>query len=163
EMYKKGEIDREFGVKDQGKAAEFAAAGRAGMHFGQMWNPLWPLVDNKKNDGDAQWQAYPLVSVDDRTAQSRVNLAVGTYYAVLKEAKNPEALLKIINLFVETGWGESTTSDNYAEHFTKDGVERHKYIPFQAWPARKNLDIHLHLLEAANTGDKSKLNPEEQD
>jgi len=163
EMYKKGEIDREFGVKDQGKAAEFAAAGRAGMHYGQMWNPLWPLVDNKKNDANAQWQSYPLASVDDKTAQPRVNLAVGTYYAVLKKAKNPEALLKIINLFVETGWGESTTPDNYAEHFTKDGVERHKYIPFQAWPARKNLDIHLHLLEAANTGDKSKLNPEEQD
>ncbi len=163
EMYKKGEIDREFGVKDSGKAAEFAAAGRAGMHFGQMWNPLWPLVDNKKNDSDAEWQAYPLVSVDDRVAQPRTDLAVGTYYAVLKKAKNPEALLKIINLFVETGWGESTTPDNYAEHFTKGGVERHKYIPFQAWPARKNLDIHLHLLEAANSGDKSKLNPEEQD
>jgi len=163
EMYKKGEIDREFGVKDAGKAAEFAAAGRAGMHFGQMWNPLWPLVDNKKNDGNADWQAYPIVSADDRTAQPRVNLAVINYYAVLKSAKNPEALLKIINLFLETGWGESTTPEIYSEHFTKDGVERHKYIPFLAWPARKNLDIHLHLSEAADTGDKSKLNPEEQD
>jgi len=163
EMYKKGEIDREFGVKDAGKAAEFAAAGRAGMHFGQMWNPLWPLVDNKKNDGSAEWQSYPLVSVDDRTAQPRTDLAVESYYVVLKNAKNPEALLKIINLFVETGWGETTTPENYADHFTSGGIERHKYIPFRTWPARKNLDIHLHLLEAANSGDKSKLNPEEQE
>jgi len=163
EMYKNGEIDREFGVKDAGKAAEFTASGRSGLEFGQMWNPLWPLVDNKKNDNNAEWQSYPLVSIDDKPAQPRVGLAVGAYYAVLKEAKNPEALLKVLNLFVETGWGESTTPENYSEHFTKDGVERHKYPPFQTWPARKNLDIHLHLGEYAESGDKSKLNPEEQD
>ncbi|BBH18716.1 hypothetical protein Back11_00610 [Paenibacillus baekrokdamisoli] len=163
EMYKKGQIDKEFGVKDGGKEAELAASGKAGMHYGQMWNPLWPLVDNKKNDANAQWQSYPLVSVDDKPAQSRVNLAVGTYYAVLKKAKNPEAFLKIMNLFVETGWGKTTTADIYADHFTKAGIERHKYSPFQAWPARKNLDIHLHIKEAVESGDKSKLNPEEQD
>ncbi|MCQ6558400.1 extracellular solute-binding protein [Paenibacillus mendelii] len=163
ELYKKGQIDREFGVKDGGKAAEFAAAGRVGLHFGTMSNPLWPLVDNKKNDKNAQWQSYPIVSVDDKPAQPRVGLAVGTYYAVLKETKNPEALLKVINLFVETGWGETTTPENYAEHFTKGGYERHKYIPFQTWPARKNLDIHLHVSEAIKSGDKSKLNPEETD
>jgi putative aldouronate transport system substrate-binding protein len=127
-----------------------------------MWNPLWPLVDNKRNDPNAEWQAYPLVSVDGNPAQPRVNLAVGAYYAVLKEAKHPEALLKIINLFVETGWGETTTPENYAEHFTKDGFEKHKYTPFQTWPARKNLDIHLHISEAMDSGDESKLNPEEQ-
>jgi putative aldouronate transport system substrate-binding protein len=161
ELYKSGQIDREFGVKDGGKAAEFAAAGRVGLHFGGMANPLWPLVDNKKNDKNAQWQSYPLVSADDKPAQSRVGLAVGQYYAVLKETKNPEAVLKVINLFVETGWGKTTTPENYAEHFTKDGYERHKYIPFQAWPARKNLDIHLNVSEAIKSGDKSKLNPEE--
>ncbi|WP_054023145.1 extracellular solute-binding protein [Bacillus sp. FJAT-28004] len=163
ELYKKGQIDREFGVKDGGKAAEFAASGRVGLHFGGMANPLWPLVDNKKNDKNAQWQSYPLVSVDDKPAQSRVGLAVGQYYAVLKDTQNPEALLKVINLFVETGWGETTTADNYAEHFTKGGIERHKYPPFQAWPARKNLDIHLNISKAIETGDKSKLNPEETD
>ncbi|WP_309118523.1 extracellular solute-binding protein [Paenibacillus sp.] len=162
EMFKNGLLDREFGVKDQGKAAEFAASGKVGLHFGQMWNPLWPLVDSKKNDPAAEWQSYPLVSADAEPAQPRVGLAVGGYYAVLKEAKHPEALLKIMNLFTETGWGESTTPDNYAAHFTSDGFEKHKYIPFQTWPARKNLDIHLHITEAMNSGDFSKLNPEEQ-
>lgn len=163
EMYKKGQIDREFGVKDTGKAAEFAAAGKVGVHFGQMWNPLWPLVDNKKNDPNAEWQSYPLMSIDDQPARPQTSMAVGTYYAVLKDAKHPEALLKLINLFVETGWGETTTPENYAAHFTSDGIERFKYAPFQAWPARKNLDIHLHILEAEKSGDATKLNPEEQD
>jgi len=162
-MFKQGLIDREFGVKDVGKAAELAAAGKLGLQFGTMSNPLWPLVDNKRNDPEAEWQAYPIVSANGEPARPGVNLAVGAYYAVLKEAKHPEALLKIINLFVETGWGESTTAENYAEHFTKDGIERHKYPPFQTWPARKNLDIHLHITEAMNSGDFTKLNPEEQD
>jgi len=162
EMYKKGEIDREFGVKDSGKAAEFAAAGRAGMHFGQMWNPLWPLIDNKKNDPNAEWQSYPLVSIDDKPAQSRVGLAVGNYYAVLKDAKNPEAMVKMVNLFAETFWGESATPEVFDEHFGSGGIEKHKYAPFQAWPARKNLEVHLNIVEALETGDKSKLNAEEQ-
>ena len=162
EMYKKGEIDREFGVKDSGKAAEFAASGRVGMHFGQMWNPLWPLVDNKKNDPNAEWQSYPLVSIDDKPAQSRVGLAVGNYYAVLKDAKNPEAMVKMVNLFAETFWGESATPEVFDEHFGEGGIEKHKYAPFQAWPARKNLEVHLHIVEALETGDKSKLNAEEQ-
>jgi len=162
EMYKKGEIDREFGVKDSGKAAEFAAAGKVGMHFGQMWNPLWPLVDNKKNDPNADWQSYPLVSIDDKPAQPRVGLAVGNYYAVLKNAKNPEALVKMVNLFAEIFWGKLATPEVFDEHFGKDGIEKHKYAPFQAWPARKNLDVHMHIVEAMETGDKSKLNAEEQ-
>jgi len=163
ELYKKGQIDKEFGVKDGGKEAELTASGKLGIVFGQMWNPLWPLIDTKKNDPNAEWQSYPIVSADDRPVMAQTGFPVGTYYAVKKGAKHPEALLKVMNLFVETGWGESTTPENYAAHFTSDGFEKHKYPPFQAWPARKNLDIHLHISEAIDSKDESKLNPEEKD
>lgn len=163
ELYKSGQIDKEFGVKDGGKEGELSASGKVGMHFGQMWNPLWPLVDNKKNDPNAEWQSYPLVSVDDKPATPQVSLSVGGYYAVLKTAKHPEALLKGMNLFVETGWGKTTTPENYAKHFTSNGFERFKYMPFQAWPSRKNLDIHLHMTQAIESKDTSKLNAEEKD
>ncbi|GGD48536.1 extracellular solute-binding protein [Paenibacillus nasutitermitis] len=163
DLYKKGQIDKEFGVKDGGKEAELTASGKLGIEFGTMSNPLWPLVDTKKNDPNAEWQSYAVPSADDQPMTPQVGFAVGQYFAVKKGAEHPEALLKIMNLFVETGWGESTTPENYAAHFTSDGFEYHKYPPFLAWPSRKNLDIHLHVSAAIDSKDTSALNPEETD
>lgn len=160
ELYKKGLIDREFGVKDSGKAAEAQGAGKNGFHFGQMWNPLYPLGSSYEND-KAQWKAYPLVSVDGELARPQVTNATTQYFAVRKDVKHPEALVKMVNKFVEIGWGESTTLEDYAKYFTWDGLEKFKYAPFQSWPARKNLDTHLHVTEALKNNDPSKLNAEE--
>lgn len=161
ELYAAGLLDQEFGVKDGGKAAELPASGKAGLHFGGMADSIWPLQASKQNNQEAQWQAFPLPTVDDVPTRTPHNLAVGTYYAVLKGTEHPEALVKMINLFVETGWGETTTKEIYSEHFNKGGLERHKYPPFQAWPARKNLDAHLAVSEAITSEDSSKLNAEQ--
>src|SRR5690606_20143271 len=67
EMYKRGEIDREFGVKDAGKVAEFAVSNRAGMTYGTMSIPIGYLEDGYTND-KADWQPYPIVSINDQTA-----------------------------------------------------------------------------------------------
>jgi putative aldouronate transport system substrate-binding protein len=163
EMYKSGQIDREFGVKDTGKAAEAASSGKNGLNFGQMWNPLYPLNASKDLDKNAEWKSFPLASIDDKPAMAQVTLSVGQYFAVLKDTKNPEALLKMINLFIESGWGKTATPEVYASLFTSEGIERFKYTPFQAWPARKNLDIHLHVSAALDSKDTSKLGAEEKD
>ncbi|WP_372629463.1 extracellular solute-binding protein [Cohnella sp.] len=163
ELYAAGLIDQEFGVKDGGKAAELAGSGKAGLHFGGMANSIWPLQPSRHNDPNAQWQAFALPSVDAEPAKTPHNLAVGTYYAVLKGTEHPEALVKALNVFVEKGWGKETTPDTYSEHFNKGGVERHKYPPFQAWPSRKNLDAHLSVSHAIQSGDTSQLNAEETD
>ncbi len=163
ELYKAGLLDQEFGVKDGGKAAELSASGKAGLHFGGMANSIWPLQPSRQNNPDAQWQAFVLPTVDDKPARTPHSLAVSQYYAVSKGTEHPEALVKSLNVFVEKGWGKSTTPDIYSQHFNAGGVERHKYAPFQAWPARKNLDAHLHVSEAVQSGDASKLNAEETD
>lgn len=160
-LYKTGCIDKEFGVKDAGKVAESAASGKVGLHYGQMWNPIWPLQASYDNDPNADWTAYPIVSVDGDVARPQVSLALGTCYAVKKDAKYPEAVVKLVNLFIEKGWGE--TADPGAYFNTKEGIEKFKYAPVQAWPARKNLDAHLHIKEVLDGGDKGKLNAEELD
>ncbi|RXZ80536.1 extracellular solute-binding protein [Paenibacillaceae bacterium] len=163
DLYKKGQIDKEFGVKDTGKEAELTASGKIGISFGTMSNPLWPLVDTKKNNDSAEWQSYAVGSIDGAPTKLQVGFSTGQYFVVKKDSKHPEALLKMVNLFVETGWGETTTAENYATYFTSGGFERFKFAPFQAWPARKNLDIHLNIAKALETGDASGLNPEETD
>lgn len=160
DMYKRGEIDKEFGVKDAAKAAELAVSDKAGLIYGTMSNPIGYFADNVTNNKDAQWVPYPIVSASGKPVNPQVGFSTSTYYAVLKETKHPEALLKAINLFVENGWGKAAV-ENYAEHFNKDGINRHPYMPFVAWPARKNLEIHLHVVKALESKDKSALNPEE--
>lgn len=53
DMYEKGYIDTEFGVKDSTKAGEAAAAGKYGFTFGQQWLSLTPFQSCKDNDPDA--------------------------------------------------------------------------------------------------------------
>jgi len=163
ELYKKGQIDREFGVKDGGKEGELLAAGKIGMEYGLMWNPLWPIIDSKKNEPDAEWQAFPLVSVDERPVTPQVSFATHQYFAVKKGSANPEALVKMINLFVEIGWGETSTLELYNAYFTGDGFEKFKLMPFQAWPARNNVDLYQHVAAAVDSNDPSQLNPQEKD
>lgn len=50
DMYEKGYIDTEFGVKDSTKAGEAAAAGKCGFTFGQQWLSLTPFQSCKDND-----------------------------------------------------------------------------------------------------------------
>jgi len=159
EMYKKGQIDKEFGVKDAGKAGESQGAGKNGFSFGQMWNPLWPMVSSKDNDPNAEWQSYPLVSVDDQPARPQVSLAVGGYYAVNKDAKHPEAAVKLMNMFIEKSYGEMADPNKYGN---ANGLEVFKYAVEIAAPATKNLDAHKAVTAAITSGDASKLNPEQK-
>lgn len=158
DMYAAGMIDREFGVKDGSKANEAIGAGKNGLIFGPMWKPLSPLVSSFENEG-AQWQSYPLVSIDDQPAKAQVGLGLGGYFAVRKDAKHPEAAVKMLNLWLEVYYGKlSETWAAEADH----AIEEFKYGLVQASKARKNLDNHLATVYALRSGDTSQLNPEQQ-
>ncbi|MFD2329946.1 extracellular solute-binding protein [Cohnella sp. GCM10020058] len=156
DMYSAGQIDAEFGVKDGSKVAETAASGKVGIEFGAMWNPVWPLQQTIDNDPKAEWKAYQLASIDDKPALAAVHMPVTEYFVINKDAKNPEAAIKMLNLFVEKMWGK-TADAAYLE--TED---IHKYATVQAWPARQNLDAYLHVMDAIETKDTSKMNAEEK-
>lgn len=163
DLYKAGKIDREFAVKDGGKESELCASGKNGIQFGQMWNPLWPLQASKDNDPKADWVAYALPSVDASPALPQISLGTTSYYVCNKNFKNPEAAVKLQNIFVQKGWGG--TVEDYTTYFdnTIDGTlyETFKYSFGQAWPATKNLDTYHAVIDAFARNDTSKLNPEQ--
>ncbi|WP_337102185.1 extracellular solute-binding protein [Paenibacillus sp. YIM B09110] len=164
EMYKNGQIDKEFGVKDEAKEGELAVSGKLGMTYGPMWLSLSSLKDNRANDPNADWQAYPLASVDGKAANPQVpGLAVGSYYAVSKDAKNPEALFKMVNLFAELQFGPDTPTEDWEKHSKVDGIEVWPYFPFPVGPPNKNLGIHERIVSALEKKDPAGLNPEEMD
>jgi putative aldouronate transport system substrate-binding protein len=165
-MYKDGQIDREFGVKDETKEGELSAAGKIGMTYGQMWISLsdW-LKNTKQNDPNAEWQAYPIVSNDSQPATTQIS-GIGVdrfYYVVNKDAKNPEALFKMMNLFAELQFGPGTSAEDWQKHSKVDGFEIWTYFPFPVGQPDKNLNIHQNVVAALDSQDASKLNPEETD
>ena len=163
ELYKAGKIDKEFAVKDGGKVSELAVSDKNGVQFGQMWNPLWPLQANRDKNPKADWIAYPLPSGDDKPATPQVAFGTAQYYVVRAGYEHPEALLKMINQFTQKAWGG--TNEDYATYLnpTIDGVmyEAHKYVFAMTWPARKNLDNYLAIVDAFKNNDTAKLNPEQ--
>jgi putative aldouronate transport system substrate-binding protein len=159
-MYKAGQIDKEFGVKDSNKVNEFIASGKIGLMYGSPANLL--IQKYRDLDPKTDWQAYPLLSADDKPARPQIGLAVQNYLVVKKGYAHPEAPVKMYNRWFEKMWGETAEPLVYAK--SVDGK-----FTFNAWapvnprPNRKNLDAYLNVNEALKTNNASKLNPEELD
>lgn len=100
EMYKSGQLDREFGVKDANKVAEDIAAGKFGMAFGAFWNPA-VLVDAVRKNPGMEWKSYAVSAVDGALVKANVGFSASGYTVVRKGAKHPEAVVKMLNLFEE--------------------------------------------------------------
>ncbi len=160
EMYKAGQIDPEFGVKDGGKVAETVIAGKFGLDYGAQWNPMYPLISNFNNDKNADWTPYPIVSADDQKAMVPNKFNQTRIFAVKKGYKNPEALVKLFNMHVEKNWGETADFNKYYMPVENGAVGVWKLSPVAPAPAFKNLEAFIAINDARKAGDFSKLTGE---
>lgn len=155
-MYKNGQIDKEFGVKDAGKVAELVASGKYGIDYGQQWNPMYPLISNFNNDNNADWVGYPLVSVDDQKVMVPLRFNQQRIFAVKKGFKHPEALVKMFNLYAEM----QATADSFNKYFMppeNDNAGVWKFSPVCPGPPFNNLNTFEELEKARKNNDFSKL------
>jgi putative aldouronate transport system substrate-binding protein len=158
EMYELGLIDPEFGVKEARKVAELTATGHAGIEYGAQWNSIWPLQASKDAEPGAQWQAVPIVTGTDHTAKVQSNLTTDEWTVVRKNAANPEAVVKMYNLYIDTNWGPDNQNDVYYAPMDSESIW--KLSPVCPEMPNKNLDAFLVLQEARETGDISKIQGE---
>ncbi|MCD9021722.1 extracellular solute-binding protein [Cohnella silvisoli] len=157
DMYSKNLIDREFGVKDGTKVAESTTAGKIGIAYGAMWNSIWPLNSSKENDKDpGDWIPIPLVSSDDKPVLSLVSSPVGGYHVVNKNFEHPEALIKIVNEWVEKTVGPNADNNKYGT--TLEGKEVFKMSLFRVWKPKQNLESYQAVQAAFQSKDPSQLN-----
>lgn len=160
EMYGKGEIDKEFGIKEGTIVAETVAAGKAGINFGEQWNPMYPLISNYNNDENADWVPYPLVSIDDEPAKVPLRFRTQLYYAVRKGFEYPEVPVKMVNKFLETNWGEGSEFGYYYMPQDIENVGVWKFSPVTPHQATKNLDVFNAIDEARKKGTQDELEGE---
>jgi len=98
DMYAQGLIDKEFGVKDVGKASEAVVSGKAGLMFGPWWSPFYPLNDAVKNDPKAEWRPYALPLDGNGVFNANTLSASSNFLVVHKGFKKPEAVVKTLNM-----------------------------------------------------------------
>ncbi|MFC5407203.1 extracellular solute-binding protein [Cohnella soli] len=101
DMYRSGIIDKEFGVKDGAKLTEAMNAGKIGMVYGNFAYPMFAFKDSIVTNPKAEWNGYPLPSADANPAKAFVGPTASTFFVVKKGFKNPEALVKMANLWVD--------------------------------------------------------------
>ncbi|MEK3724030.1 extracellular solute-binding protein [Paenibacillus sp. FSL H8-0034] len=159
QLYKDGVIDKEFSVKSWKKVAEDAAAGKLGVAFGYVADATTFFKDNRKNDPKADWQAFPITSADSKPVILQANDAATSFFVVKKGSKNPEAVIKLLNLYNKRYFQtDYSGSKNPFIIDTATGIYPGKYFPVLINPADLNINAHLKVVEELkNKGDGSKL------
>jgi len=163
-MYKSGQIDKEFGVKDKAKVMETVSSGKVGITYGGLSSPGAFLKDSAINEPNADWQAIELPSIDGTPAAPVTSMPVTKYYAVNKNCKNPEALMKLVENG-SSGYNRDASDEAKAKNekfgVTKSGIATWQYSLVVYEPALKNLNAHNNVIKAMETNDTSILNAEE--
>ncbi len=161
-LYSEGLIEEDFGVKDVMKVSELPASGTAGVQYGAMWNAMWPLQSSLDNDPNANWVPVAIPSGTGEPAKPQIRLNIPYYYVVSKKCENPEALIKLMNFFVEKF--AYTSGEEYEQYLVLDNgpasFNIHETM-FKTYNALKNLEAYWHVNEAFANNDTSKLNAEE--
>ncbi len=162
EFYKNGIIPKEFGVMDDNKYIEDALSSKFGVIFGSLWEPWWPLQQMKDKDPNYEMKPFPIPSIDDKPASIEVpGLNVLNYIVVKKGAKNPEALLKLVNVNAEKNFGKTSDVNKYNIN-SETGNSIYRMSPVYVEPPRKNYYVYKNIDEALKSKDTSQLNSEEK-
>jgi putative aldouronate transport system substrate-binding protein len=154
EMYARGYMDPEFGVKDANKVNEDVNAGRAGMMFGNFWNAAW-INDAKVADPTFEWVPIAIPG----NAKAQLSFGTTSFFVVSKDCKNPEAAFKLLNGYLEKGYGETAEPTTY--NITPEGYGPFDYPVITMEPPMKNFTAAQKVTAALLSGDPSDLNAEQ--
>jgi putative aldouronate transport system substrate-binding protein len=169
EMFKNGQFDREFGVKDAPKVNESFGSGKIGMLYGSIGSANAPLSAQTPK---TVWVPYPAPSIDSNPAllQHPLNLFNNGIWVVKKGSTRPEAVLKITELWLKFFY-ENTSDDIYKQYnYDLDTkISNWMNAPVKIYKTFKNAQISTHLEpllksdKPAAAADLAKLTPEERE
>lgn len=154
ELYKAGQIDKEFSVKDRTKAIQDLSAGKNGINFATFSSPTTTYQAGYDLDPNVDWKPFPLLSVDSEPAKAQITPDAAGYFVVSKKAEHPEALILLANKVVERYKAIQNQDDPY--FFSVNNY--HLYTDLGSFiPTTRNLEKYAAISEAMKSGDSSKL------
>lgn len=163
-MFKAGQIDPEFAVKDGVKVAESVTSGKIGLLFGHFWNASWPFNDMNKQALNADWKPFPLVSKSGAGQPYLPEATPSSYYVVKKGYEHPEAAVKLLNVYYDNIYGDNAKPETY--HSVTEGdkkIEVFGYAVMRGNKVDNNIVAHEKVTAALKSGDPAGLNAEYKD
>lgn len=157
EMYTSGLLDKEFTVKDGGKAGEALVSGKSGAYYGAQWSPLFPLQDNVNQDPNADWIPVAIPTATDVPAKSQMTPGTTQWYVVSSECEHPEALMELFNLYIDKTFDPELQEYDVYSNVGGNVEGVWKLTPVYQFTAKKNLETHLAIADPLKSGDASSL------
>ncbi|WP_176706452.1 extracellular solute-binding protein [Paenibacillus hemerocallicola] len=166
EMYRAGQIDADFGIKESAKVYQTLGSGKLGMVFGSI-----SAATLYQQTPDSRWFAYAAPSADSRKTmvQHGLNLNNG-FWVVKKGTPNPEAILRMADEFVRMFY--ANTKDDVYRRYNFDIASKTSIwmqSPVKLYKSYKNAEISAHLEPYLRSGkdpgdgEKALLTPEERE
>ncbi|KAB8131060.1 extracellular solute-binding protein [Gracilibacillus oryzae] len=155
EMYREGQLDSEFYLKDGDRVKELIADGKIGMLYGEQWSSF-VIGSSRNGDPTVQWQAFPIVSNGGELAKVPLKVDMNQFFVVREGFEHPEAVIKMINLHLEKNWGKTAEYNKYYSN----PFPVWQLSPITPYPALKNLEAYRQLERARLSGDYSRLEAE---
>ena len=161
--YSEGLLDREFATKDENQILEDVAGGKIGLLFGSWWQSNMPqLFQIADKDGGPVWKAYPLVSADSTPVSQAMNRVNVSYYNVVtKQCKNPEAMIKVLNLYWDCLFNKDPETRYGDSVLPKNGFV-HNYIPVDIYPGATQHTDFVVVNQALDANDPSLIITQEE-
>lgn len=117
-MYDEGLIDKEFATKDFNKSQEDVVSGKVGMFYGFHWEAS-AVKQSMEKDDKANWVVIPLPTKDGSEAKIPLTNAVESAMTATTNAEHPEAVIKMMNVYVEALFGET---GDFNKYFSVEGA-----------------------------------------
>jgi putative aldouronate transport system substrate-binding protein len=154
EWFKLGIIDPEFPIKDVSAMNSGIVSGKSGLQPYYQWWGYSPGMDTVANLGpEAIFYPYLIPTVDGKVATQSLNFANGSYMVVNKKAKNPEAAMKLLNLYAQIT--DEATKQESAE-LLENGIA-HVAGAFKIINPMTDYEQYERVSEAIRTKDTSNL------
>lgn len=151
DKYAEGLLDPEYGTKTEQQLFEDAVAGRSGIVLQGMTAPFY--LDNGIELGQ-EWGYFSLYKEDGSLAETEVSVAAGGCVAVSKECKNPEAVIKLFNMYVQNAIYDAQAAQTYSV----DGINNLSY-PAIIYESGVNNKIYEKYQEFLATGEEPETVP----
>ena len=146
-LYADGVIYKEFGTATE---SQLVADSKQGIVVGQYWTPLTELQNAVTNDPECEWLTLPIMSIDDQPLKINNTIAEGGEYIAINAAcEHPEAVMQLMDMYVEHKL--KLTSDEDFTRFVND-VDGNEVWQACASPARTGQLMHAYTLQEQIAG-----------
>lgn len=132
QMYKDGLINKEFTAKNESALVEDITNGKIGMAYGSNWGLWYPYNNVYKKDGVI---VHPYAIPTETGYKYKVGVesnATGQMTCVSSRAKNPEAAIKILNLYMNV---VNESPENFDKYWSN---EQYRLCPVYTDVASEN-------------------------